>query len=569
MPTILFHLPQTYTSMTSRKRFKRDVTLFESLPNELFVDVFSYLSDVDAVYAFSRLNKRFQHLILNYCYTFDFKSVNKTKFTYVIQQHDIHRWQSLRLSDDNNAPGQVTYFCQLFSFTENISQLKALSIINIKPNTESLFLSNLTSFTHLVSLSIGSVCGKTIPFLELPTLKNLVINSCMHSSWMKNLELKSLQHTIEHHCNHEHNLTWPITLKRLRVYFRRTGDSELVRVSLKDLSQLTYLSIFDTAWESPAPDGQIWEKLITSSMPLLENFKFYFKFWRDFNLTSDMNRIISTFSTPFYLQEKSWFIQCDANRHQFSIAILYSLPFAFEYFEIVTHSFDDSISTLNTCSSDDLKKNLYKNVKKLAVNVKCEKINKTLVSVNISDLTLKFFDSSMDWIFSMTHLCQLSLGHQFNMSSTDFICLLKNTPYLHSLIVPYRILKLLTNEWKNKVVCELLSRKIRSLEICSDGCFLMNIHDYVEVDELLPIVRVFSQRCRNLNITVYSRNIVVGLILRSMRHLRSLKVCLQEHNVDRKITKEWLVEQDITLKNLDCCIVENGNEYSFWFGRRQ
>ncbi|CAF2388431.1 unnamed protein product [Rotaria sp. Silwood2] len=555
--------------MISRKRFKRNLTSFEILPNEILVEIFSYLSDVDTVYAFSRLNKRFQYLILNCCYTFDFKSVNKTKFTYVIQQHDMYRWQSLRLSDDDNTPGQVTYFCQLFSLTENISQLKSLSIINIKPNSVSLFLSYLTLFTHLVSLSIGFVCGKTIPFIELPTLKYLVINSCMHSNWMKNLQLKSLQHTMEHHCNHEHSLIWPVTVKKLKVFFRRAGDNEIVRVSLKNLSQLTSLSIYDAAWESSAPDGQIWEKLITSSMPLLDNFEFYFKFWRDFNLTSDMNRIVSTFSTPFYLQEKSWFIQCDAHRRQFSIAILYSLPFAFEHFEIVTHSFDESISTLNICSSNDLRMNLYKNVKKLTANVLCEKINKALISVNIIDLNLKLFDTSMDWIFTMTHLCQLSLGHQFNMSSKDFIRLLKNTPYLRSLIVPYHILKLLTNEWKNKTLCELLSSKIRSLEICSDGCFLMNIHDYVKVDELLPIIRVFSKRCRNLNITVYSRNIVVGLILRTMRHLRSLKVCLQEHCVDRKITKEWLVEQDKTLKNLDCFIIENGNEYSFWFGRRQ
>jgi hypothetical protein len=169
----------------ARKRFKRDATSIEYLPNELFVEIFGYLTDVDAVCAFSRLNKRFQCLTLEYCYTFDFKSVSKAKFDYVIRQHDIYRWRSLRLSDDDNTPGQVTYFCRLFTFTEHIAQLKELSIINMKPSTALIFLPQLTSFTHLVSLSIGSLCGNSIPFLELPSLKHLVINSCMHSKWMK------------------------------------------------------------------------------------------------------------------------------------------------------------------------------------------------------------------------------------------------------------------------------------------------------------------------------------------------------------------------------------------------
>jgi hypothetical protein len=143
----------------------------------------------------------------------------------------------------------------------------------------------------------------------------------------------------------------------LKVFFTRSGDNEIVRASLSHLSELHSLSVYDSAWENPPPNGQIWEKLINSSMPLLKKFEFCFKFWRDFSLSTDINRIVSTFSTPFYLEEKSWFIQCDAHHQQFSIAILYSLPYVFENFEIITHSFDESITTAN-----NLKKNLYKSL---------------------------------------------------------------------------------------------------------------------------------------------------------------------------------------------------------------
>jgi len=171
--------------MTAPKRFKRNVLLIESLPNEIFLEIFGYLTDVDTVCAFSRQNTRFQCLTLNYCNTFDFKSVSKAKFDYVIRQHDIHRWRSLRISDDDKTPGQVKHFCRLFPFDEYISQLKVLSIIDMKSSTALIFLPQLTSFTCLVSLSIGFVCGKSVPFLKLPLLKHLVINSCMHSKWME------------------------------------------------------------------------------------------------------------------------------------------------------------------------------------------------------------------------------------------------------------------------------------------------------------------------------------------------------------------------------------------------
>jgi len=347
------------------------------------------------------------------------------------------------------------------------------------------------------------------------------------------------------------------------VFITQSGDNEIVRASLRHLSQLSSLSLHDSAWESPPPDGRIWEELITSSLPLLKNFEFCFKFWRDVSLASDTDQILSTFATPFYLQEKSWFVQCDAHHQQFSIAVLYSLPFAFEHFEIVTHSFDESISTKN------LKKNLYENVNTLMVDITCETMNEALITKNIIDLSLKHTGKPAGWVFSMTGIYQLTLGHQINISPEEFIRLLKCNPHLQSLIVSYPTLKLLTNKWENKKVCELLSRKIRSLKISSSDCSPVHMYDYVKVDDLLRIVQVFSRSCQHLNVTVYSRNIVAGLILRTMGHLRSLKVRLKEHNDDLKITREWLIKQNVMYENLDCSIVADENEYSFWMSRRR
>ncbi len=356
-------------------------------------------------------------------------------------------------------------------------------------------------------------------------------------------------------------------MKRLKVFYSRSNDSEIVYTSLSHLSQLENLAVYDSAWASPSPDGQKWEKLIVSSLPLLEKFQFCFKFWKDTCLTSDLNRIISTFSTPFYLEEKRWFIRCDTHYQQFSSAILYSLPFAFERFEVITHSFDKSISTSSACSTNNFNKNIYGNVKTLVADVKCENLDQGLINNNVKYLVLKFCGTPADWIFSMSRLRQLSLSSQIDISPTDFARLLKNTPLLRSLIASYNTLKFLTNYWKNKLVCDQLSHKIRSLKLCSDNYLSSTTQEYIKVDELLHIVRVFGKRCQHLTIAVYSRNIVAGLILRTMRHLHSLKVTLKEHG-NLTITKDWLKEQDISLKKLDCSIVMDGDEYSFWFDKR-
>jgi len=129
--------------MSEPKHFKRHYTSFERLPNELLIEIFTYLNGVDTVYAFSQLNTRFQSLLINYVNVFDFKSISKAKFDYVIKHHDIHQWQSLRLSDDDQTPGQIRLFCQRYPLLQYISQLRSLCALNMTPKYAQEFLLQL------------------------------------------------------------------------------------------------------------------------------------------------------------------------------------------------------------------------------------------------------------------------------------------------------------------------------------------------------------------------------------------------------------------------------------------
>ena len=115
--------------------------------------------------------------------------------------------------------------------------------------------------------------------------------------------------------------------------------------------------------------------------------------------------------------------------------------------------------------------------------------------------------------------------------------------------------------------CQLLSQKIRSLNLCFNEYASLCTQDYVKVDELVHIVRIFSRRCQHLTVVIYSRNLEAGFLLRTMRHLRSLKVVLVEHD-HYNITNDWLQTQDTTFKDLDYSIIIDNNEYCFWFDHR-
>ena len=170
--------------MNGSKRFKRESTTFEHLPNELFVEVFGYLNGVDTVYAFSHLNIRFQCLIDDYARDFDFKCVSKAKFDFVTQLHHIHQWRSLRLSDDDQTPGQIKSFCQLFPLAQHIHQIQSLAVLNMTPIYAQEFLPQIGSLEYLTSLSIGKICGFNIQPFELPSLKRLVLTSCKYTDWI-------------------------------------------------------------------------------------------------------------------------------------------------------------------------------------------------------------------------------------------------------------------------------------------------------------------------------------------------------------------------------------------------
>jgi hypothetical protein len=72
----------------------------------------------------------------------------------------------------------------LCPFDQYLLELKSISFIHVQFNNHNIFLSQLHSLIHLVSLTLKSVCGKYLSRINLPSLKHLVVSGCAYGDWM-------------------------------------------------------------------------------------------------------------------------------------------------------------------------------------------------------------------------------------------------------------------------------------------------------------------------------------------------------------------------------------------------
>ncbi|CAF1240059.1 unnamed protein product [Adineta ricciae] len=477
--------------MSEKKRFKRELTVFENLPNEIIIDVFDYLNGVDTVYGFDRLNYRFQCLLNDFVKNFDFQSVSKAKLEAVIALHDMHRWRSLCLSNESNTCGQIQFFCESYPLVEHVSQLQSLTIIDMSKNYQERFFRQMRSFDNLVSLSVGNICGVLVQSIRLPSLKQLNLTSCGHTQWITNFHsLEKFRYKIISKCHRTMGLIFPTTLVHLKVTYNTVDEENILLRALSQLSQLRLLSVCNTNQLSRLPDGVVWEKLIVSSLPLLHTFQFYFPYEQGgYLVNGDLNQTIASFSTPFYLVEKRWFIQCDRDLSHQCRGAIYSLPFAFSTFYINSLTLDTSISTLPLDNGTKTRNHFYSKINTLVLNENCEVPYNGLMPSNIVHLTLNSTLSS-NWFYFLPVLRDLHVTHNSSMTKTEFGRLLEYALNLRSLTIASNKLKELTDNYTDEAICNRLSDQIISLTLDDPNSNLYTVSYMAKSN--LPLSNIFN-----------------------------------------------------------------------------
>jgi hypothetical protein len=278
---------------------------------------------------------------------------------------------------------------------------------------------------------------------------------------------------------------WLARLIRLKIFYNEDKYGISIRKFLSQLSELISLEICAENNYKPPQDGSIWDELINSSLPLLKIFRFCFTFI----LCLDINHMMTSFSTPFYLSKKRCYVCCDIN-YRTRIACLYSLPFAFQHFTVSTSSFNTRLTNLfNHDDRYDIDMNMYKNVKTMIFNYPCKKPHSNFRPYTINELILNTPNRLNNWLSFLIGLCHLSLGHQVIMTSNDFRCLLENSFNLHYLT---------TEDWNNHVIYNMLSSKIRKLNLDPRRDAYSKLQDYIKLKDLQNVIQIFATNCEHL-----------------------------------------------------------------------
>ena len=106
----------------------------ELLPNELFIQCFTYLNAIDIFHAFDQLNDRFYTLIRSIPLNLNFRNVKKSKFDEFCMRLSLNpeikqHIYSLTLSNENTC--QIYLFLLHFSLAD-FSHLQSLTLVELQ-----------------------------------------------------------------------------------------------------------------------------------------------------------------------------------------------------------------------------------------------------------------------------------------------------------------------------------------------------------------------------------------------------------------------------------------------------
>ncbi len=380
--------------------------------------------------------------------------------------------------------------------------------------------------------------------------------------------MESLEYTVEYNCHHNHVLLVPKTLRQLKLFYMSERIENFIQNLLRQSSQLTKLALYEDGCDISMPNGETWEQFIQSSLPLLKNFQFCFPFRYYRRASNAVKQAVTSFTTPFYLQEKHWFIRCVTNYNQSTISgILYSLPFAFAQMPINITSFDTSMSTLVVSDINQTKYESYKKVETLFFNERCRTPYQRFDTSNIVRLVLSttFFS---DWISLLTNLLHLEIREAGSTSSNDFARLLASTSQLRSLTIATEELEKLTDRFTNTAVCDHLSQHIQSLTFAFFYAKKL-ILDVVNVRLLSAIVRIFGKKCEHLSLALAADPDTFLPILQRMEQLRSLRIkCHSWYSISQNVITSWLQSQSTSSVQLHFVNMIDETDCSVWFGNR-
>ena len=545
---------------------------FETLANELLLELFEYLNAVHLFRAFHDLNSRINTLL--FCrfqlYHLDFQSISKRNFDLICHEQlpfILDQTISLRLSDDDETPTLSNIFLS-FGFTlDQFTRLKSLTLNRIYSfdiiNHIIIQCRSLSCLTHLTILKCPlHTRGQNIPSLfnhiwNLPklmdcnlsntfpglnlvsaikstsvTIENLSLDAIpcdlndLSNIFVHTPHLRRLRTNISPTCQNQQLDTDAFSLISLKIFYPNSIFSIMI---IQNMPNLRYLTIKST---NICLNGHGWETILTDNLPNIVSFrlKMEFTFPYQCDIQQQINQLLDTFQTPFWLEKHRWFVRCYCTiRNGLQIGVLYTLPYIFEEFH-----FNNEYYSKSTCPNEEDYWS-YDNVQNLHMkaynNENTPQLCTRLPNIRCLKNDLTYGDQLWSCIPSLDQLISLYItlpSKDFHYCQLQSLC--ERAPCLYSLKLHG------LHDFDNTCMISFLSKtsSIRRLDLLGDQCY--------ESKACATLANSFlGKQCEVLLIDVENRTDVLCL----MNRMSNLRMLIFRCEYDRLIDADF----QMTLKN--------------------
>ncbi len=482
----------------------------ENLPVELFHRIFDNLDAQTILFSIRLVCRLFRSVVNNYDrYNLDLKIISKCNFHRLCRLIPPQKLISLTLYNNEQIPDQISFFISNYHLRQ-LTRLRSINLFGIDELQLNMILKRinlkcLTSFSLHIQEYDGRRRKTTEHYLSSimaqSTLRKVEFNvknfRLSNIQWPSNCRIEYLIINVDITMNNLSRIissspqlhTLIIKQKLLTMsdnLNQRSSFPQITSLILKkvDMSinqlelflsltpSLIYLKLIG---ESYVFDGKQWEQFLQVNLPHLNKFEFYISSRKSTDQTrDDLELIIQSFQTPFWIEYKKWFVACEFHFNQPRQIQTYSIPIC----QSIFHDQSDSEICCRSTSNHLL---ILENINE--INLRLEKpINNNILKrintpfPNVTKLHIDFYpnisiDSTdhLQSIFNISQLIEVNLEScYFCRNNKDLlfnvIKLIEQSTKLTSLTIHSHYWKSALYPFLNDL-CSILPRQIQYLQI--------------------------------------------------------------------------------------------------------
>ncbi|CAF1267578.1 unnamed protein product [Rotaria sp. Silwood1] len=454
------------------------ISSFESLSNELFFEIFEYLSPCDMFRSFINVNNLFNSIIYSYPLHLNFRSISRLEFDYICYNLRPKQVISLILSDET-IPYQVHLFKKYFPFFKNeFINLQSLTLIEMfddiidlpesvryleirKFDTYKNFGFNFDELLeqqakYLIHLKIDRIGLLNSLNTQFPNLTHLTIdggfspNEDCYIRWSdqyKNIDIISIFKHLNSSITHlylfidKENRNMKINLEQfshclthLTLHFVEDiiVSFQSIEEYLFNLHNLTHLTIQATG-KNDLIDGNQWKKFLLTTNIIKFNFKFQL-----LNINEDESILLKSFRSSFWLKEKHFYVGYCYDEYD-KKTLIYSIP----RFRLNHINYPSSNFPYKTTAPSDIQEKLFNKNKIDFLFIDIDKFQTPPISRFTQVKSLIYYGSTLmpldilKTILDLNQIEELDVCSIRSLSRHELYKLIKVLPRLNSLTMKF------------------------------------------------------------------------------------------------------------------------------------